>query len=142
MTSGHDSEGRASFDLEAYVERARQGPCFICGLVSGEGGFEHDVVYEDDEHIAFLSRYPTVPGYTIVAPKEHIEHVVRDLSQDAYLRIMGVWCAGSHWGSKRWSRQSEPTCSRWVVNKGIRTSTGTLRRSRQTRRMRLNSFTR
>jgi hypothetical protein len=31
----------------------------------------------DVTHVAFLDRWPTVPGKVLVAPKAHIEHVVR-----------------------------------------------------------------
>ncbi|TDD07671.1 hypothetical protein E1292_12975 [Nonomuraea deserti] len=36
------------------------------------------------------ARYPTMPGYLLVSPKRHIEHVVRDLGADAYLELMRV----------------------------------------------------
>ncbi|MYQ79901.1 MULTISPECIES: HIT family protein [unclassified Streptomyces] len=75
-------------DLEAYEARVRNGPCFICAFVAGDPG--HVPVYEDDQHIAFLDRYPTVPGKVLVAPKAHIEHAVRDLEEPAYLALMPV----------------------------------------------------
>lgn len=82
---------RVPFDVAAYVERVRKRHrCFICALVAGEPEVPHEVIYEDALHIAFLSRYPTVPGYTIVAPKAHLEHVARDLDESAYLRLMQV----------------------------------------------------
>ncbi|MFC4112453.1 HIT family protein [Nonomuraea zeae] len=66
-------------------------PCFICAIVAGDPDYVlEQVVYEDDRHVAFLSGYPTVPGYVLVSPKQHIEHVVRDLEEDAYHAIMGV----------------------------------------------------
>ncbi|WP_017584830.1 HIT family protein [Nocardiopsis ganjiahuensis] len=81
---------RRPMDIEAYTERTRNGPCFICALLAGEPGFEHEVVFEDENHIAFFDRYPTLPGRTLVAPKPHLEHVVRDLDEAAYLRTMLV----------------------------------------------------
>ena len=76
---------------EAYVRRVRSGPCFICALVAGESGYEHErVVFDDGDHIAFLSRYPTVYGYALVSPRRHVEHVVRDLTSDEYLRLQAV----------------------------------------------------
>jgi histidine triad (HIT) family protein len=77
-------------DLESYAKRARNGPCFVCAFLAGEPGYEHETVYEDERHVAFLSKYPTLPGYTLVAPKAHIEHAVRDLDEEAYLRLMRV----------------------------------------------------
>jgi histidine triad (HIT) family protein/ATP adenylyltransferase len=47
-------------------------------------------VFEDDAHIAFLDRYPTLHGKVLVAPKAHIEHVVRDLTCEAFLELMAV----------------------------------------------------
>ncbi|MFD6825039.1 HIT family protein [Streptomyces sp. NPDC060085] len=38
--------------------------------------------------MAFLDRWPTMPGKVLVAPKAHIEHVVRDLDEAAYGRLM------------------------------------------------------
>lgn len=81
---------RIPFDLAAYRERVRSGGCFICDLVAGVPGSEHEVVFDDGTHIAFLGRYPTMYGHVLVAPKAHIEHVVRDFEQDAYLRLQAV----------------------------------------------------
>ncbi|MFC4516386.1 HIT family protein [Streptomyces ehimensis] len=75
-------------DLGAYTERTRTGPCFICALLSGHPGYEHHVIAEDGEHVAFLDRWPTVPGKVLVAPREHVEHVVRDLDESVYVRLM------------------------------------------------------
>jgi histidine triad (HIT) family protein/ATP adenylyltransferase len=88
-------------DMAAYVRRSRTGPCFVCALVSerdgrsassraAEQGYEHEVVLDDGEHIAFLSRYPTVYGYLLVAPKRHVEHVFRDLTPLEYGRLWTV----------------------------------------------------
>jgi histidine triad (HIT) family protein len=81
---------RLPMDLQAYEERARTGPCFICAFAAGDPEYRHETVYEDEEHVAFLDRYPTLPGKILVAPKQHVEHVVRDLDEAAYLRLMGV----------------------------------------------------
>lgn len=77
-------------DLTAYAARARTGPCFVCAYLSGDRDYWHEAVYEDDAHVAFLDRWPTVPGKVLVAPKAHIEHVVRDLDEAAFSRLMGV----------------------------------------------------
>jgi histidine triad (HIT) family protein/ATP adenylyltransferase len=81
---------RVPFDLDAYEQRIRSAPCFICCLLAGDPAYEHERVYEDDAHIAFLDAYPTVRGKVLVAPKIHVEHVVRDLDEAAYLRLMAV----------------------------------------------------
>lgn len=41
-------------------------------------------------HIAFLDRYPTLYGKVLVAPKAHIEHVVRELNREAFLELLAV----------------------------------------------------
>ncbi|MER6502330.1 HIT domain-containing protein [Streptomyces sp. NPDC001455] len=41
-------------------------------------------------HVAFLDRWPNVRGKVLVAPKAHIEHVVRDLDEVACLRLIQV----------------------------------------------------
>lgn len=84
------SSEQRSHDLEAYEARVRNGPCFVCEFVAGAPGSAHVTVYEDEHHIAFLDRYPTVPGKVLVAPKAHIEHAVRELDESAYLRLMSV----------------------------------------------------
>ncbi|SCF86307.1 HIT family protein [Streptomyces sp. Ncost-T10-10d] len=84
------SPEQLSHDVEAYEARVRGGPCFVCEFVAGAPGSAHVTVYEDDQHVAFLDRYPTVPGKVLVAPKAHIEHAVRDLNEFAYLQLMSV----------------------------------------------------
>ncbi|MEV4298835.1 HIT family protein [Microbispora rosea] len=77
------------FDLAGYVRRTKGGPCFICAILAGAPGYDlEQIVFEDEYHVAFLDRYPTIPGKVLVAPKAHVEHVVRDLGEDAYLRLM------------------------------------------------------
>ncbi|GAA3086793.1 hypothetical protein GCM10020000_86840 [Streptomyces olivoverticillatus] len=115
---------RTSVDLRAYEHRARQGPCFICAFLAGHPDFSHAVVFEDDEHVAFLDRWPTLPGKVLVAPRAHVEHVVRELDEAAYLRLMclvrRVACAVE----RVFLRRSGRICCRWGARRGIRTSTG------------------
>ena len=40
--------------------------------------YHHEPVYADECAVAFLSRYPTLRGYTIVAPREHVVDVTGD----------------------------------------------------------------
>jgi len=82
--------GRVPFDVEAYSRRVKSSPCFICALQRGAPEDWHEVVWDDGEHIAFLSRYPTLYGYVLVSPKAHVEHVVGELSLDQYLRLQAV----------------------------------------------------
>src|SRR4029450_1956431 len=67
-----------SFDLAAHVEHSKKGPCFVCAYLGGHPDYEHELVYGDEHVVAFLSRYPTLLGYTIVAPRAHVEDVTGD----------------------------------------------------------------
>jgi diadenosine tetraphosphate (Ap4A) HIT family hydrolase len=73
---------------EQYHRTAREGPCFVCEIVAGRK--PHHLLYEDEAAIAFLNRYPTLNGYTLVAPREHRERVVDDFSLDEYLALQAV----------------------------------------------------
>ncbi|QKG18599.1 HIT family protein [Actinomadura verrucosospora] len=75
-------------DHEAYETRTRGGPCFVCAFLAGDPEYAHELIYEDDETVAFLDRWPTLAGKVLVAPKAHVEHVVRDLDEPAYTRLM------------------------------------------------------
>jgi diadenosine tetraphosphate (Ap4A) HIT family hydrolase len=69
---------RRPFDLAAYVERSRKGPCFVCASLAGDPAYPHHEVYADDVCVAFLNRYPTLRGYTLVAPRRHVVDVTGD----------------------------------------------------------------
>lgn len=79
---------RVAFDVEAYVRRARSGHCFVCAMQRGDAGYEHEVIATDEAHIAFLSKYPTLVGYALVSPKAHLEQVVGDFDDAAFLAMM------------------------------------------------------
>lgn len=64
--------------------------CFICELVAGTPEHFHRVIYEDDQAIAFLSKYPTVNGYVLVAPKQHKEQVTGDFTAQEYTELQTV----------------------------------------------------
>jgi diadenosine tetraphosphate (Ap4A) HIT family hydrolase len=76
------------FDLAAHVERSRTGPCFVCAYLSGHPDYEHVPVFGDEHVVAFLSRYPTLFGYTIVAPRAHIVDVTGD--RELFRRVTDV----------------------------------------------------
>jgi diadenosine tetraphosphate (Ap4A) HIT family hydrolase len=77
------------FDLDAYVRRSRQGPCFVCSVAAGDPEYRsaHEFIYEDADVLVFLSRYPTLAGYTLVCPRRHVERVIGDLSEREYLQL-------------------------------------------------------
>ncbi|WP_412741914.1 HIT family protein [Krasilnikovia sp. MM14-A1004] len=81
---------RAPMDLAAYERRVRSGNCFICAFLRGDPGAEHELLYDDGAHVAFLNRYPTLRGYALVVPRRHVTDVVRDLTRTEYLALQAV----------------------------------------------------
>ncbi len=58
--------------------------------MAGQPGYEHLMVHEDDETVAFLAKWPTLWGSTLVAPKRHAEGLVADMTIDEYLALQSV----------------------------------------------------
>lgn len=77
---------RQPFDMQAYVRTIQTGPCFICEIVAGRANGVH-IIHQDDTAIVFLNKYPTLYGYTLVAPRGHREQVTGDFSLDEYLAL-------------------------------------------------------
>ncbi len=77
---------RKPFDLDTYIQRIQERPCFICAMIAGQLDGNH-LIYQDDTFIAFLNKYPTLYGYTLVAPVQHKEHVTSDFTLDEYLAL-------------------------------------------------------
>ena len=77
---------RKSFDLDTYIERIQSSPCFICEMTAGRLQGNH-IVEQNDGFIVFLNKYPTLYGYTLVAPIDHKEQVTADFSLDEYLAL-------------------------------------------------------
>lgn len=89
---------RQPYDLDAYVERTRSGPCFICEFLAGNPDYPHHAVYEDEHAVAFLAQAPNrqgrtlvqTPGYTLVVPRAHHTQLAEDLSVDGHLHLQRV----------------------------------------------------
>ncbi len=77
---------RKPFDLDSYIERIQSNPCFICEMIAGRLNGNH-IIQQNDEFIIFLNKYPTLYGYTLVAPTKHKEQVTADFSLDEYLAL-------------------------------------------------------
>ena len=43
--------------------------CIFCDILDGKR--DGHIVYEDEEHLAFLDKYPIDDGHTLVIPKKH-----------------------------------------------------------------------
>ena len=78
---------KQAFDVDALVRRSTSGRCFVCEFLRGTPDYEHVAVAETRDAIAFLSRYPTLFGYVIVAPKRHVEQVTGDFAEADYLEL-------------------------------------------------------
>ena len=48
-----------------------------------------DIIFENDKFIAFLDLYPPTKGYTILAPKKHIEDIT-ELSEQEYMEFQKI----------------------------------------------------
>ena len=77
------------FDIDAYERRSHKGPCFVCLIADGDANqrADNEVIFEDDEVLVFLDRYPTVEGYVLVCPRRHVEHVTGDFNEDEYVAL-------------------------------------------------------
>ncbi|MDR0210451.1 MAG: HIT family protein [Pseudomonas putida] len=43
--------------------------CIFCDIVAGKAPAH--IIWEDSEHLAFLSIFPNTPGFSVVIPKQH-----------------------------------------------------------------------
>lgn len=77
---------RKAFDLDTYIECIQNSPCFICEMIAGRLNGNH-VIYQDDEFIVFLNKYPSLYGYALVAPIAHKEQVTGDFTIEEYLSL-------------------------------------------------------
>src|SRR5262245_17936244 len=81
---------RRRVDVAAYERRVRSGSCFVCAIAHGEAELPNPLVYEDERTIVWVSPYQTQLGYTLVAPRAHVEHVTGDFSQEEYAALQRV----------------------------------------------------
>ena len=78
------------FDLDQYERRVKDGPCFVCAFLAGDPDYRHHRVYEDDDTVVFLGRYPTLLGHCLVAPKAHVESWNDEMTEPEFLRFQAV----------------------------------------------------
>jgi histidine triad (HIT) family protein len=134
-------EKRVAFDVDAYTRRTQTGGCFICALQRGDPRYEHELIASDDAHITFLSRYPTLQGYALVAPKAHMEQVVGDFGDTAFLAMMAFVRRVAQ-GVETVRRPSARICCRWGASRATPTCSGTSPRCRSGLRTTSSSTTR
>ena len=88
LTSGEaDAMPRRPMDPAAYERRSREGPCFVCQTLAGNPDYPGQFVWTDDYAVAFLARYNTLLGHTLVAPRTHREQVTADFRIEEYLAL-------------------------------------------------------
>lgn len=101
------------FDMDAYIDRARNGPCFVCEMLAGNPDYQHHIIYESETAVAFLNKYPKLYGYTLVAPKKHREQVTGDFSIEEYLALQRfIFCVAEA------LRQTVPTERIYLLSLG------------------------
>lgn len=83
-------EDRLPFDVGAYERRSRSGVCFVCAIVAGHPDYPAHVIFRDERHIAFLNRWPTLRGYSVLAPVDHRQDVLEDFSLEEYLDLQAA----------------------------------------------------
>jgi hypothetical protein len=77
---------RIPFDLDGYIENIQSSPCFICEMIAGRLNGNH-VIFQNEEFIAFLNKYPSLYGYALVAPVQHKEQVTSDFTLEEYVSL-------------------------------------------------------
>lgn len=53
--------------------------CLFCDIISGK--INAHFIYEDDNHIALMDKYPIQKGHTLVMPRDHHEKIT-DMNQE------------------------------------------------------------
>ncbi len=63
----------------------------MCRIIAGKPLVPNpQIVYEDEQVIAFLNQFPTQAGYTIVCPKRHIERFESEMSPEEWQHLQSV----------------------------------------------------
>lgn len=62
--------------------------CIFCQIVSGDSPSHK--VWENDQHLAFLSIFPNTEGVTVVITKQHYPSYVFDLPEDAMAGLLSA----------------------------------------------------
>jgi ATP adenylyltransferase len=80
---------RQPFDYAVYERRSQEGLCFVCAIANGVPEYRSatHMAYEDADVLVFPTGYPTLRGYRLVCPLQHVVRVVGDLSEAAYLKL-------------------------------------------------------
>lgn len=64
------------FNYDQYYERLSQKPCLFCSLNGERDSIENEhYLYEDEEVLVVLDKFPSQLGYSLVFPKIHVEYL-------------------------------------------------------------------
>ncbi|MFA6522127.1 MAG: HIT family protein [Patescibacteria group bacterium] len=78
-------------ESDNYIQERGIAPCFICQIVAGDKIRDrHQILFEDERVIAFLSSKPTQYGQVLVCPKQHAEQISKDLDDEEYLHLQSI----------------------------------------------------
>jgi histidine triad (HIT) family protein len=59
--------------------------CIFCRISAGTAPAH--VVWEDVNHMAFLSIFPNTKGFTVVIPRKHLSSYVTELAESDYIQL-------------------------------------------------------
>lgn len=68
--------------------------CIFCKIVKGE--IPSEIVYQDDQVVAFKDINPEAPVHLLIVPKKHIPSVVQLSKEDYSGVIPGIFAAINH----------------------------------------------
>ena len=61
--------------------------CIFCDILDGK--YDSHLVYEDEDHIAILDKYPIDDGHTLVIPRKHHERIT-DMNSENVGKIFSL----------------------------------------------------
>jgi histidine triad (HIT) family protein len=61
--------------------------CIFCQII--QTTIPAEIVWEDQNTLAFLDRFPKAAGHILIVPKKHYRYVF-DLSEEEYLKLMKI----------------------------------------------------
>jgi diadenosine tetraphosphate (Ap4A) HIT family hydrolase len=59
-------------------------------MLAGNPDYQHHIIYEDETAVVFLNKFPMLYGYTLVAPRKHLERVTGDFTREEYLALQAL----------------------------------------------------
>jgi diadenosine tetraphosphate (Ap4A) HIT family hydrolase len=60
--------------------------CIFCKIVAGE--IPCYKIWEDEKHLAFLTRWPNTEGFTVVITKSHYPSYIFDLPENVMSKLL------------------------------------------------------